>query len=395
MHSIKSFKFILLLLASAFLFACDGGGSSGSNSTGGDGTGTLSLDLTDASTDEYKAVYVTIDEVQVHMKGDDKKDSNWKVVAKPSPKKTFNLLDLVNGVRQELGIAELAAGGYTQMRLIIGKIPDDGINILSQKHPYANYVIENNDDLHELKIPSGFQTGIKVVHGFTISLNQTTELILDFDASRSVIQAGKSGQWLLKPTIKVLNTEEYSIIDGVVIYVFQPPQGLEGALISAQIFNSSAQDEKDEVIVQTSTISVQNGEYSVFVQPDTYNLVAYKKGFSPDCAEITTASGSTEMQNFYLQSATAGIVTGDVSINGETDENYVTISFRQSIQCEGAIQSELIEVKSINVANGYTYSVFLPIGTYTVVASTYGRTTMTFKNIIVVETQDTRLDIVF
>jgi len=220
-------------------------------------------------------------------------------------------------------------------------------------------------------------------------------LILDFDASKSVIQAGKSGQWLLKPTIKVLNTEEYSIIDGVVIYVFQPPQGLEGAMVSAQIFNSSAQDEKDKVIVQTSTISVQDGEYTIFVQPDTYNLVAYKNGFSPDCAEITTTSGSTEMQDFSLQSATPGIVTGDVSINGETDENYVTISFRQSIQCEGTIQSELIEVKSINVANGSTYSVSLPIGTYTVVASTYGRTTMTFQNIIVVETQEKILDIAF
>ena len=214
MHSIKFLKFTLILLASALLFACDSGGSSGSNSVAVAGVGTLSLSLTDASTDEYKAVYVTIDEVQVHIKGDDREDSNWKVVAKPSPQKTFNLLDLVNGVRQELGVTDLAAGGYTQMRLIIGQIPDDGINILSQKHPYANYAIENDDDLHELKIPSGSQTGIKVVHGFTISLNQTTEIILDFDASRSVIRAGKSGKWLLKPTIKVLNTEGYSIIDG-------------------------------------------------------------------------------------------------------------------------------------------------------------------------------------
>ncbi len=395
MHSIKFLKFTLILLSSALLFACDSGGSSGSNSVAVAGVGTLSLSLTDASTDEYKAVYVTIDEVQVHIKGDDREDSNWKVVAKPSPQKTFNLLDLVNGVRQELGVTDLAAGGYTQMRLIIGQIPDDGINILSQKHPYANYAIENDDDLHELKIPSGSQTGIKVVHGFTISLNQTTEIILDFDASRSVIRAGKSGKWLLKPTIKVLNTEGYSIIDGIVIYVFQPPQGLEGALVSAQILNAGAQDEKDVVIVQTSTISVQDGEYSVFVQPDTYYLVAYKNGFSPDCTAITTTSGSTLMQDFFIQSATAGIVTGDVSINGATDEDYATISFRQSIQCEGAIQSELIEVKSINVGNGSTYSVSLPIGTYTVVASTYGRATSAFQNIIVVETPDAILDIVF
>ena len=81
---------------------------------------------------------------------------------------------------------------------------------MSQAHPYANYVIidkDPNDAIdpvsHELKVPSGDKTGVKIVGGYFISANQTTELILDFDACRSVVQAGNSGQWHLKPTIKL------------------------------------------------------------------------------------------------------------------------------------------------------------------------------------------------
>ena len=84
----KGLRLLYLVLALCALFvlpSCGGGG-------GGDGTaqtGTLSVGLTDASTDEYKAVYVTITEVQVHMGG-----GSWKVVG--SPNKTYNLLDLTN-----------------------------------------------------------------------------------------------------------------------------------------------------------------------------------------------------------------------------------------------------------------------------------------------------------
>jgi hypothetical protein len=42
---------------------------------------------------------------------------------------------------------------------------------------------------------------------------------LDFDASRSIVKAGSSGKWLLKPTIKVLDTEEYSVISGMELQI--------------------------------------------------------------------------------------------------------------------------------------------------------------------------------
>ena len=204
---------LLSLLALLMNTACGGGGSGGGD-FGGSDMGTLGLSLQDAFTDDYKAVYVTINEVQVHLGGNENDDGNWQVVAYPY--ETYNLLELVNGVREELGLADLQAGRYTQMRLIIGEIPDSGLNIFSELHPYANYVILSDDTIHELIVSSGHQTGIKVVNGFVIAPNQTTELILDFDASRSVVKAGNSGNWHLKPTIKVLEVDDYSIIRGAV-----------------------------------------------------------------------------------------------------------------------------------------------------------------------------------
>jgi len=354
-------------------------------------TGTLSLSLSDTTTTEYKAVYVTIEEVQVHKDGDENEDSNWEVVA--SPRKTYNLLELVNGVIVQLGITHLETGHYTQMRLIIGESPDaDTINLLGESHPYANYIIDNTDiDYYELKIPSGLQTGIKIVHGFDINEDQTTELILDFDASRSIVRAGKSGQWLLKPTIKVLDTAEYAIISGTVTAI-----DAEGVLVSAQVYDSGAEDTKDEVVVEASTITDEGGSYKIFLHPGTYNLVAYREGYNPECVKIVAASNTSYTENFALSAASTGTVSSeeDVLITDGGSEQHVTLSFRQTSQCGGSSEAEQIEVKSLNIANGGDYSVSLPEGTYSAVASTYGKETNKYDIEITADT-DTTLDITF
>ncbi|MFO1518733.1 MAG: DUF4382 domain-containing protein [bacterium] len=352
-------KLLSLIFPILFLTHCGGGGGE---------TGQVKMSLTDAASDQYKAVYVTIDSVEIHPAGG--ADDAWQTVG--SPHKTFNLLDLANGVREELGIATLGAGHYTQVRLLLGATPDNGINLLSKSHPFANYVIDTTDTVHELKVPSGFQTGIKIVHEFDVNANDTTELILDFNATASVVIAGNSGKYLLKPTIKILELVDFTVLSGTVTNAGDNSL-IGGALVSAQVYDPAAPDAKDQVTVETATVTNPDGTYKLFVKPGTYNIVAVKSGFNPAAQKVTLVSGTTPTQNLSLSATTTGTVTEQATIAGADNETFVTTSFRQA----SPTSTDLIEVLSVNVANGAGGTFTLNSGNFNAVSSTFGTSTQT------------------
>jgi hypothetical protein len=279
-------------------------------------------------------------------------------------------LELRNGVREEVGIAELEVGHYTQMRLLLGEEADDGINILSEPHPYGHYVIDENDDYYELKIPSGYQTGVKIVHGFYIKENEATELILDFEASKSIVKPGLNNEWLLKPTIKVLNTERYSTLSGTVA-LSNGQQQPGGILVSAQYPSA---DSVNSIIVQASTVTEDDGSYSIFLEPGTYNIVAYKGGYNSGCVHSFNATVSRTYA-IPLLTLTAvvdpGTVSGSVTISDGNPQQHATLSFVQIGACGG----EDAEIDSLIVAHGGTFGFDLPVGDYRVVTTTYYETT--------------------
>ena len=293
MKTLKWTDCIVMALFLLSIVGCSGGGGSDS------GTGTLSLSLTDAPTDGYQAIYVTIKEVQIHKaeeetgeevveegsepvteENGEENGSGWETIL--TPNQTYNLLELVNCTMTRLGDAVLAAGHYTQMRLILGDEPD------SEAHPSANYLIDNNDEAHELKVPSGFQTGIKLVRGFEVIDEQTTDLILDFDASKSVVKAGSSGKWLLKPTIKGIDGDEYGTVGG---FVTEGGEGVGDLKVQA-------------LDADTGTSTEQDGSYCMVLDPGTYTLVVDEEDYVSDPVKIpiTVEAGySYDHLNFELE----------------------------------------------------------------------------------------------
>jgi len=182
--------FLLLpLLLGLFLIGC----SEDQNPTTLTDKGNLKISLTDAAGD-FDAVNITFSEISAHI------DNQW-IAVRLTPI-TVNLLEWNNGQSIVIGTAEVPAGHYTQIRL---KIDQAEVVVDGQTYPVT--------------VPSGAQTGLKLIAEFTIPEGSTFELVIDFDANRSIVTTGPPNNprsFKLKPTIRVVPKAITGSISGTV-----------------------------------------------------------------------------------------------------------------------------------------------------------------------------------
>ena len=258
----------LLALGSALaLAACGGGGGSSSGgvafvgstgSTGSSaGTGTLSVSMTDAPACGFDHVFVTVQQVRVNGdSGADTSGSGWVDIS-VNPPQRVDLLSLTNGVLATLGQTALPAGTYQQIRLVLSA---------NSSSTSANSVVPTGGVETALDTPSAVQTGIKIIRPFTVAPDTLTDLVLDFDACKSIVRRG-NGTFGLKPVVTALPTVVSGSVTGVLTgapgaSVFAERAGVvvkatvadaNGGFTLSPIEQSSTAGTVDVVIVPTAT----------------------------------------------------------------------------------------------------------------------------------------------
>ena len=287
MKLLRNLKLAVGGILIAGLAACGGGGGDG----GSAGTGTLRLAVTDAPACGYDAVNVTIQKVRVHQSiSASETDPGWSELTL-NPAVRLDLLGLTNGVLYELGQLPLPTGKYTQMRLVLAAN--------GEAQPLANSVWPTGGKEVALKTPSGQQSGVKANINIDIGPNQMADFVLDFDACKSIVSAGASGQYLLKPVVSVI--PRYT--SGVLGYV-DPALGSGVAGVSLQ--------QSDGTIVKATTPDA-NGKFLLQpVAPGSYNLVMTAPGRTtavvtgvPVTAQTVTPIASASAPMALPTSATA------------------------------------------------------------------------------------------
>lgn len=169
-------SFIILVIAFLLVINCE---KESTSLTNNQGSAVLKVYLTDSPA-AFEAVNITFSEVSAHLNG------QWLRVRGDSV--TINLLEWNNGKSIILGEAELPAGHYTQIRLIIQA---------------ADVVVDGQT--FPLTVPSGAQTGLKLGPEFTLNAGSTYELVVDFDVARSIVVTGPRhdpNSYKLKPHVR-------------------------------------------------------------------------------------------------------------------------------------------------------------------------------------------------
>jgi Domain of unknown function (DUF4382) len=154
------------------------------------GQGQLAVTLVDAPNVNVDQIWVNIDHVVAHSE-----TSGWVTIKSFSPPLAVDLLTLQTQSNQsaDLGFINLPAGKITQIRLVVA--------------PDGNYVMTGMTGgtggvQTPLKVPSGSESGIKIIGPWDLPECNRTAVTLDFDGLNSIHLADTGDAYNLRPVIR-------------------------------------------------------------------------------------------------------------------------------------------------------------------------------------------------
>jgi len=296
----KFFKSVFLLITILGL-SLSGCGSGGSSSSDGLSTGLLSLHITDAPVDNASHVIVEFTGVEIQSSSGNRTNFDF------SPPRQIDLLALHGGGSEViLDNVILTAGDYDWIRLKVNA--DCDVN---------DSYIEINNVIHSIWIPSGNQSGLKLVRGFHLPADGIADFTIDFDLRKSVNypqgQGNCSGNYKLKPALRIVNNisagsiagnvnqaliNDATCTGGNVVYVFQ------GLNISPDDVDGIIPDPITSAIVEVNNIGEYNYRASFLNAGDyTIAFTCQADSDTPETDDTIDFAGTTNV------SVTAGLVT--------------------------------------------------------------------------------------
>jgi len=220
-----------------------GGCGKGPTEEGAAGYGRIKLEAFDAPPPSgVEHIYLTIREVSVHKEG-----GGWVTLAEPNT--TYDFLELINGATAALVDTTLEPGHYTQMRLVLAD---------------ENEIVVDGET-HILFVPSGVQTGVKLNLDFAVEEDELIEIMVDFDASKSITRTPK--RYLLRPTFRAFKKVLSGTVSGTVKDA--AGVGIPNALVEAITPNDTV-----------STVTDSTGAYKLILLEGTYDLKASAEGYT-------------------------------------------------------------------------------------------------------------------
>ncbi len=148
------------------------------------GNSRMTVKLTDAPGD-YQEVNIDLVGVEIHYEDEFDSEEGWLILE--TYQGIYDLLELQNNVTAVIADEDdLPNGKITQIRLILGD---------------ENTVVIDNI-VYPLELSSQDKTGLKLNLDSKVKRWKDLELILDFDAEKSIVETGV-GQYKLKPVVEV------------------------------------------------------------------------------------------------------------------------------------------------------------------------------------------------
>lgn len=249
----KSFvlPLFMLFLTSFSFMACE-------SDSPASASGEVQLKITDAPSDDssIEGVFVTVAEVKV----DGESYEGFQ------GKQTIDIMAYQNGRTKALGLADLEAGSYSRLTLVLDTETDENGNAP------GCYVARANNEKDDLRANGESTIEITSQKSFEVVENARSSIVLDFDLRKCMQYESNAG-----------STNAYSFV-------------------SQAELNSSLR-----VVSESSSGSIEGSfDTSIFTDPEKVVVYAYKKGSFNKESE-TQAQGSGQVQFSNAVSSTTAV----------------------------------------------------------------------------------------